>query len=501
MSAKRETLLIGVLCIFATIPAFADSDWLVVETDNTTYKTGDSMEISGFVFDAQMPQIAIKIYDPDGEILGAYNVDLESDDTFTKTVSLDSPFYDKSGRYSIEFEYGQETDELLFQIDGVAQTQAPPAPQLAPAVLMVVTDKDSYSDNEFITISGLVSDVGDPTILIGIFDPDGAPTGFYMPQVGSDLEFSASFLAKSGVNFKKPGTYTVKANYGQSKQTTTFSFVDSPPQNNAPADPPPQIEIKSQPAPKPADPPAITPKPVPPKPVQPNPVQAIPVQTVPIQTTPTIVNTPVPQEQQTEQDLSPEDTKIGKILNEMTLRCDNSKYTDSIVYGEGMGPALMRLCNYDQAVSYFDNSLVTDPENVELLTNKGSALAKLGRFTDSINNYDLALELEPDYAPALINKANALAETGKLEQAIIIYNKILDDDPDNAIVQKNLQNARDEMIQDAKKQEAKQQVHQVSVDTTTLPEVEETKTVEVPKSTNVIAQIGSFFAGIFGFLK
>lgn len=507
MSTKREILLIGVLCLFATIPAFADSDWLVAETDKGKYETGENMEISGFVFDAQMPQIAIKIYDPDGEILGAYNVEVESDDMFSKTISLDSPFYDKSGIYSVKFEYGQETDELSFEIDGIAQSQpAPsPAPTLAPAVLMVMTDKDSYSDNEFITISGLVSDVGDPTILIGIFDPDGTPTGFYMPQVGSDLEFSASFLAKSGVNFKKQGTYMVKANYGQSKQVTSFSFVDAPqPSPSAPSTPPPsQIVLNPKPTEQNPDSPEA-PKPVPapkPKPVQ------TPVQSVPVQTTQIIQNTSPPIPQQTQEQyiepenaLSEKDKKIGEMLNEMTLRCDNSKYTDSIIYGTGMGPALMRLCNYDQAVEYFDKALTTDPENVDLLTNKGSALAKLGRFSESITNYDSALEIDPDYTPALLNKANALAEIGKLDSAIVIYNKILDDDPENESVQKNLQKAREEVIKNAKKQNEKQ-VQVVADVPAPVPKMEEPKTAEPQKPANVITQIGSFFAGIFGFLK
>lgn len=499
MSIKRETLLFGILCLFATIPAFAESDWLLVQTDSEQYHTGDTMEISGLILDAHMPQIAVNIYDPDGEILGAYSVELEFDNGFTKTVSLDSPFYDKSGLYEIEFEYGQETDELFFEVIGTTpeESEPQPIPELAPEVLMILTDKNTYSDNEFITISGLVSDVDDPTILIGIFDPNNFPAGFYTPPVSSDLEFSVSFLAKNGINFKKPGTYTVKAHYGQSKQVTTFSFVDSPPpqtpsQNDDSSNdlPPPQPQIVVNPAPKPQNPPIIQKTPKPEPKLEPKPV---------IANTPPSIKQETPQEP--ENNLSVQDVEIGQILNEITLSCDNSRYSDSIVYGAGMGPALMRLCNYDQAISYFDDALVKDPNNVEFLTDKGIALAKLGQFRKSIEHYNTALGIQPDYTPALINKANALAETGKLEEAITIYNDILHDDPSHTIVQKNLQEAREEMIKIAKKQQ-KEQVRSVSINLDdSIPKMESPKSDEEQKPKNVIEQIGNFFAGVFGFLK
>lgn len=496
------------LCLFATIPAFAESDWLLVQTDNDQYHTGEEMEISGFILDATIPEIGIKIYDPEDKIVGAYTVELELDDGFTKTVSLDSPSYDYSGLYVIEFEYGDQTDDLFFEIIGTPKPAPAPVPQpdSAPEVLMVITDKGTYRDGEFIKISGLVSEIGDPTVLIGIFDPDNFPAGFYMPQVNSDLEFEASFLVKSGVNFKKVGTYTVKANYGTSKQTATFGFTDkplaqnNPPPNEPPAQPtpvnPPQITLNPAPTPAPAPIPAppkeqfTAPTPIiAPKPIIQN------VQPAPKQETPTANPNP----------LSEEEKEIGAVLNKITLECDNSHYADSIIYGQGMGPALMRLCNYDQAESYFESALAKDPYNPEILTNKGSALAKQGRFGAALEHYNLALKKDPKFVPALNNKANALAETGKLEDAITIYNKILDDDPSHETAKQNLQKAREELIQLAKLQTKEDSVA-VNLDDS-IPKIETPKVnyakeiPEAPKTANVIEQISNIFAGFFGFLK
>jgi hypothetical protein len=506
LGIKRETLLIGVLCLFVTVPAFAESDWLLVQTDKNQYHTGEDMEIFGFVLDGGIPEIGIRIYDPDDDIVGAYNVELELDDGFTKTISLDSPSYDQSGLYIVEFEYGDQTDDLFFEVIGtINPTPAPaPAPQptSSPEILMVITDKNTYYDNEFVTISGLVSDIADPTILIGIFDPDNFPAGFYMPQINSDLEFEVSFLAKNGINFKKTGTYTVKANYGTSKTTTSFGFADKPlaqnntPENNKPSTPPttppPQITLN----PKSVNKPIVTiPKIEAPKPV---PV----IQNS--QSTP-IVQTIQPRSEpkQIEPDLSPEEKEVGEVLNKITLECDNSQYTDSIIYGQGMGPALMRLCNYDQAESYFERALAKDPYNPEILTNLGSALAKQGRFDSALEHYDLALKKDPKFVSALNNKANALAETGNLEKAIDLYNTILGEDPSDQIVKQNLQKAREELGLFAKMHAQKS--ISVNLDQS-VPKIDSTMvndktSFEAPKSVNVIEQIGNIFAGILGFWK
>jgi hypothetical protein len=463
------------------------------------------MEISGFVLDATVPEIGIKIYNPEDEIVGAYTVELELDDGFTKTVSLDSPSYDYSGLYVIEFEYGDQTDNLFFEVIGTPKPAPTPVPQpsSAPEVLMVITDKGTYRDGEFIKISGLVSEIGDPTILIGIFDPDNFPAGFYTPQISSDLEFETSFLVKNGVNFKKVGTYTVKATYGTSKQTTTFGFTDKPLAQNTSQNPP------SAPTPAPATPPQIVLNPATPKTEKPAPTPTEKfVPPTPV-IKPVIQNTqPIPKQEMPVVDANPiseEEKEIGTVLNKIVLECDSSHYTDSIIYGQGMGPALMRLCNYDQAEAYFESALAKDPYNPEVLTNKGSALAKQGRFGAAIEHYNLALKKDPKLISALNNKANALAETGKLEEAISIYNKILDQDPTHEITKQNLQKAREELVQLAKLQ-VKDNSVSVNLDDS-IPKIETVKvnyvkeSFEAPNTTNVIEQIGNIFAGFFGFLK
>ena len=220
---------IGVLLVLAMlIPSIASqsfADSILVEFDKSGYYTGDSITISGIILDFKMPVIGLSIYDPDGKILSANNVEINSDGIFSKTFSLDSPFYDKSGEYKVKLNYGKISQNEFFTMLGKnLESEMTLTSSINPEIIFLSTDQIEYHDNDFITISGFVSDMGPPSILIGIYDPFGNPAGFYTEQINSNSEFSTSFLVKAGVNFKTDGTYSVKVRYGESEKSTIFNF-------------------------------------------------------------------------------------------------------------------------------------------------------------------------------------------------------------------------------------------------------------------------------------
>ena len=137
--------------------------------------------------------------------------------------------------------------------------------------------------------------------------------------------------------------------------------------------------------------------------------------------------------------ISVEDIELGILLNQITLNCDQNDYVDTVSYYDGMGPAMIRLCKYSEAITFFDQELVNEPNNVESLTNKGAALAKLGHFEEAILHYDHALEINPSFVPALNNKGNALSQLWKFDEAIVTYNVAKNLDPYNKILNKNLE--------------------------------------------------------------
>jgi tetratricopeptide (TPR) repeat protein len=417
LDSRRGRLLpsipVSILILFVTAPVFADS--IMIETDKEQYATGDIALVTGHVANRSMPVIAMLVFDPDGEILLVDSVDIQSDGTFVKTVSLDSPFYDKTGLYLIAVEY---IDDSAFTIIEVKSNtvQAPPQPKVVPKVVELKTEKRSYYDNEFIVITGAVSTISESTALVGIYNPDGTPAGFYVVDIGSDLRFSTSFLAKDGINFKTVGKYAVKAHYANTSLETTFDFLGLPPATQKPI----QEEPKKVPEPEKVRTEPTTP------------------QRQPQNTTP--VEQPRIEPEHTD-NLSIHDEELGRMLNDIMLNCDSSEFKDAIVYGNGMGPALMRLCKYEQAISYFD-AMPNTSNIIETYSNRGSALAKIGHYDAALDYYDAALDLDPNFAPALNNKANLMMQQGKISQAISMYDAALKSDPNNTVAKKNLEKAK-----------------------------------------------------------
>ena len=84
---------------------------------------------------------------------------------------------------------------------------------------------------------------------------------------------------------------------------------------------------------------------------------------------------------------------IGKLLSQIKLECDSSMYTDTVSYYDGMGPALYRLCKFDSSLNFFNESLIKNPNDVEILVNKGSALGKLGYFSEAMVCCDHAIRV------------------------------------------------------------------------------------------------------------
>jgi hypothetical protein len=231
LGSKLEILLVGIVILsFFTGTVFADNHSpLFLETDQQEYKIGDLMVISGFVAEKRMPVVALQIFDPNGGILSANQVDIEEDNTFYKTISIDSPFYDEEGTYSITMNYGQLETDTNFKI--ISNSPADVIPDddfsfLLPEILAMFTDKEIYEDGDTVTILGLVSEKDAPTVLVGIYDPFGTPAGFYFADIDNELEFTTSFLVKDGVNFKNEGFYSISAFYGDSEVITSFEYVN-----------------------------------------------------------------------------------------------------------------------------------------------------------------------------------------------------------------------------------------------------------------------------------
>jgi tetratricopeptide (TPR) repeat protein len=540
-----------VLTVFTPViftEAFADS--FTVSFDKEIYDLGDSLSISGEIIQLGMPVIAMSIYDPDGKILSANNLEITSEQKFSKTIPLESPFYEKTGQYLVKFDYGQTSENHHFVIEGL-EPEILIEENTSPEILLLYTEQKQYADKDVIKIIGKVSAMDSPTALIGIYDPFGMPAGFYFGTIDSNLEFTTSFHVKDGVNFRVDGTYSVKAHYGESEAVSFFDYskekqiaeepveekiIESLPddekieqttevevektsevqvEKTSPKEQPKEIEVENiQPKEQPSNDSQNS------KPDEdsqiikttitesdknketkniPKEIPATKIIESENKETETIKEK-IPTKTKKENNLTVEDVELGKLLNQINLKCDSSTYTDTISYYDGMGPALYRLCKFDSSLNFFNESLIENPNDVEILVNKGSALGKLGYFSEAIVFYDYAIKIDPNFLPAKNNKANALANLGYLNDAILLYKQVLNQNPNYLTAAKNLDIAMSS-ISDLTGESSDSKIEKTFTSESTLSE----KTnVTKQKPGNFFDEVGVAFSALgslFGFLN
>ncbi len=360
-------------------------------------------------------------------------------------------------------------------------------------ITLLYTDKKQYTDKDLIKITGLVSTLDSPTVLIGVYDPFGMPTGFYIVSIDSDLEFSTSFPVKAGVNFRTDGTYSIKAHYAETKATSFFDYYEilQPVIEETIKEPVEPIEesvedeIISDVTNISLDKQIIK---------EESNDNYESVKKNPIISNPKKIT--LTTELKKHDNLTVEDIELGKLLNQINLKCDSSTFTDTISYYDGMGPALYRLCKFDSSLNFFNDSLINKPNDVEILVNKGSALGKLGYFSEAIVYYDQALSIVPDFLPAKNNKANALANLGNFDEAILLYTEILVKNPNYTAAEKNLEIALSKTVES----ETENVVYQQSA----LPEKTISFEIKKQKPTNFFEELSLVFSSLgslFGFLN
>ena len=478
-------LFLIVLLPFAIQQSFADS--ILLDFDKPEYHSGDSMVISGYVLDFKMPEMGVSIYDPNGIILSANNLDIDSDGFFSKTITLDSPFYDKSGEYSVKLNYGKISQTEFFSIiDDSSEPEITIPELIVPEIISMTTDKSQYNDNDFVVISGTVSVLDSPNVLIGVYDKFGTPTGFYFGEVNSNLKFSTKFLVKSGVNFKTDGIYSTKAHYGSSEKLVEFNFskLDTTETTQHETKPTPKSETKPTPQPE-----------IIPEQITENNNESK------INSEQNILPVESKADSQKYDNLSVEDIQLGLLLNQINLECDKSEFVDTISYYDGMGPALYRLCKFDQSLEFFNDSLRKDPTNVEIITDKGSVLRKIGHFREAISYYDQALQIDPHFVPAINNKANVLASMGKYGESISLYDRAIQKNPNYDTARKNLTLVLSKISQESQIIPVKQESSSEEISSEIVP-IQNISASQIEKPFNLFEEISNAFSSLgslFGF--
>ena len=122
-----------------------------------------------------MPVIAMRTFDPDGQILSANNIEIQHDGNFSKTIQLDLPFYEKIGHTKFHLIMQVQSLKNSLKFSSIEESEIIQCHKSRNNFILA-SDKDEYNDADFV-INGAVSSFVSPTVLVGIYDTFDFPVG------------------------------------------------------------------------------------------------------------------------------------------------------------------------------------------------------------------------------------------------------------------------------------------------------------------------------------
>jgi len=557
---KKITVLVFLFLLLGSsfTPRFASAEedngleTITISTDKISYFPEDTIVISGEITKKKMPIVAIRIFDPDDKTLGAYSIEIDDNNHFTKTIIADIPFYEKSGMYTISVEYGKLESQTFFEIENGPVEVTPvtsntdESPTILPQITSFKADKDRYGDKDTIVISGKVSAISEPQATITIFDPYKTPVGIYLANVNPDLTFSVSFVAKYNVNFKVAGIYTITVQYDRSetKQSLEIEFFEK---TNTDTSTTTESNVSKHTEPASSDflfseselqqlatwyylegsddELALFFNDLLKKDVINLDVSSRISKNILVQW---IQDTKLPlgatidklfKENISEEDFimfvenslsdyinntSKQDSTINNISettqtksisniekseNEKSSK-SNDKRADYGIINDTVLEAGKETIYYYSSVNCKKNAY---EDVIAYYNNPGPGLARLCKYDDAVLNYDQTLESDPKNIHALNNKGSALANLGRYQEAIAYYDKVLEIDPQYAAALNNKEKTAS-FLATYSPQETEPKTILISEEPTT--HIENNTVEKTDKHDDIVAQFANVFSSI-----
>ena len=122
--ALMAILLASVASVALVSTANAQTTSVTVQTDNTSYTSGDDITISGTVTNVQEGQpVFIRVNNPLGALARADPVTVAADGTWTYTFPSGGPLMQDSGEYTVQATYRGITEETTFDFTGTGDEE------------------------------------------------------------------------------------------------------------------------------------------------------------------------------------------------------------------------------------------------------------------------------------------------------------------------------------------------------------------------------------------
>ena len=87
---------------------------------------------------------------------------------------------------------------------------------------------------------------------------------------------------------------------------------------------------------------------------------------------------------------------------------------------------LINVGNFNKAIKYLDDALKANPNNADLLNQKGFALKGLNKTTEALACYEKAIQINPNHVFAWFNKAQLLGDLRQNDEALKCYDTAIE---------------------------------------------------------------------------
>ena len=123
---KTQLMIFALFGILITsvgsTPVFGENESVIVTTDKSSYLDGEIISISGQVQDPFGIGITLMMISPNGNIVSIAQTEVDSDNQFSKNITLGGPLMKEEGTYIITVQYGEESIKTSFEFGGVSSS-------------------------------------------------------------------------------------------------------------------------------------------------------------------------------------------------------------------------------------------------------------------------------------------------------------------------------------------------------------------------------------------
>ena len=242
---SKEVLILGIASLillpFLGGESFAQSNQvLTVTTEKESYAAGEPVEILGLVdIVLEGTPVVIRIVSPMGNMIHPAQIDVDSDGSFSETVSTSiGGKWKETGTYTIMMNYGENSTQTQFEYGGMMSAGVQATPEFAmeenenSSQSIMIEDHSLDYDLTCAEIQSLTPDTENKSLIISIkTDCDGELT-ITLPKDVIDTDENGFFVLVDGdeTNHKASSvgefwTLTIPFSYGSEEIEIIGTFV------------------------------------------------------------------------------------------------------------------------------------------------------------------------------------------------------------------------------------------------------------------------------------